>query len=648
MPLAPDPGSPLGRALAAGVLALAGCGDAASTAETEPDAAAASGYRSTELIFDRGGNRGGEASSPGTPFQAPFPWNSASGPGTVRARIILGGEQRWSWLTAAGDALEARARVPGGPDAGRSARLAFDLFVAREMQGAPEHPRVAFSVSLGEAILAEREVPVGEPERWWSEVMPFELPADWDGRAVRVRVEPRVDSGATGTFYLAVASAVIDRPLADPPTVVLVTSDTHRGDHLGAAAAGVPVLTPALDALAQRGVLFEDCFAPSHVTLPSHAALFTGTSPRDTAVINNATSLADDAPTLAEAFLEAGWLTAAAVSLDILTHDTSGLGQGFELLSAPTNTRRGGATLDVALRWLDAAAGRPLFLWVHLADAHAPYDPPGGAVGYPEGLDAFDGSRVPEGEVPLWLPAVRDMEYVRALYRGEVTYLDGELARLLDHPRARGGIVAVTADHGEVLGRHGIWWRHRDLYPDTLHVPLVMAWPGGPAGARVGEPVELLDLGRTLLDRAGLGRVAFPGRDLTQPGPEEAPPRFALATNWRSASIQSGEWHLILHLLAPHRVELYRRSRDPWCETDLALQEPERAGALRLELIAWLDRAGPGWAGATSDDPAALERLAELGYADQLEDAEASPPVAAGGSRAPPGDCPCEWCQRWP
>jgi arylsulfatase A-like enzyme len=175
-----------------------------------------------------------------------------------------------------------------------------------------------------------------------------------------------------------------------------------------------------------------------------------------------------------------------------------------------------------------------------------------------------------------------------------------------------------------------------------------MAWPGGPAGARVGEPVELLDLGRTLLDRAGLGRAAFPGRDLTQPGPEEAPPRFALATNWRSASIQSGEWHLILHLLAPHRVELYRRSRDPWCETDLALQELERAGALRLELIAWLDRAGPGWAGATSDDPAALERLAELGYADQLEDADASPPVATGGSRAPPGDCPCEWCQRWP
>jgi arylsulfatase A-like enzyme len=643
MPVGPIPASLLWRALAGGMVVLAACGGNDTRLATEAGA-----YRSTELAFDRDADRGRETSSPGTAFDPPFPWNAAGGPGTVKARIELGGEQRWSWLCSAGNPLEARARVPGGRAAGRSARLALDLFVAREMPGAPEHPRVALSVSLGEALLAEREVPVGEPERWWTELLSFELPADWDGHAVRVRVEPRCDSlapGSPGTFYLAVSSAVIDRPLQDPPTVVLVTSDTHRGDHLGAAAAGVPVATPALDALARRGVLFEDCFAPSHVTLPSHAALFTGTSPRDTAVINNATPLAGEAPTLAEAFRDAGWLTAAAVSLDILTHDRSGLGQGFELLSAPVNTRRGGATVDVGLHWLDAAAGRPLFLWLHVADAHAPYDPPGGASGYPEGRDAFDGPEA-DGEAPPWLPEVRDMEYVRALYRGEVTYLDGELGRLLDHPRARRGVVAVTADHGEVLGRHGIWWRHKDLYPDTLHVPLLLAWPGGPAGARVSEPVELVDLGRTLLDRAGLAGAPFPGRDLMQPAPA---PRFAVATNWRSVSVQSGEWHLILHLLEPHRVELYRRSRDPWCETDLTLEEPERARALREELIAWLEAAGPGWAGEASSDPATLERLAELGYADQLEDAEAATPApgAPGGSRAPPRDCPCEGCRRW-
>jgi arylsulfatase A-like enzyme len=428
--------------------------------------------------------------------------------------------------------------------------------------------------------------------------------------------------------------------------VLLVTSDTHRGDHLGAAAKGVSVPTPALDALAQRGVLFEDCFAPSHVTLPSHAALFTGTSPRDTAVIDNATPLALEAPTLAEAFQDAGWLTAGAVSLDILAHDNSGLGQGFERLSAPLDTRRGAETVSVALELLDGAAGRPLFLWVHVADAHAPYDPPAGPLGYPAGADAFSGTPTPGSEPPPWLPEVRDMEYVRALYRGEVAYLDGELARLLDHPRVRSGIVAVTADHGEVLGRHGIWWRHKDLYPDTLHVPLIMAWPGAPAGARVPQPVELLELGRTLLDRAGLTRAAFPGRDLTLPLPAQAPPRFAVATNWRSASIQSGEWHLILHLLKSHKVELYHRALDPWCETDLVLQEPARAKALRAELVAWLAEAAPGWAGERNDDPEALARLAELGYADQQEDAEAARALE-GGSRAPPPDCACEWCRRW-
>jgi choline-sulfatase len=119
--------------------------------------------------------------------------------------------------------------------------------------------------------------------------------------------------------------------------VVLVTSDTHRADHVGGphltgssaqGRQGGVVRTPALDALAARGVVYTDCFAPSHITLPSHAALFTGASPRDTGVLDNNTALGAAAPTLAEVFRAAGWLTAAAVSLDILVDGHSGFGQG--------------------------------------------------------------------------------------------------------------------------------------------------------------------------------------------------------------------------------------------------------------------------------------------------------------------------------
>ncbi len=76
------------------------------------------------------------------------------------------------------------------------------------------------------------------------------------------------------------------------------------------------------------------------------------------------------------------------------------------------------------------------------------------------------------------LPGLRDPEWVRAQYRGEVSYLDGELGRLLESPRFAQGIIAVTGDHGESLGEHAIWWDHKGLYPNCLRVPLILAWPG--------------------------------------------------------------------------------------------------------------------------------------------------------------------------
>ena len=208
----------------------------------------------------------------------------------------------------------------------------------------------------------------------------------------------------------------------------------------------------------------------------------------------------------------------------------------------------------------------------------------------------------------------------------------------------RAGVAAVTADHGEVLGRHDIWWRHKDLYPDTLHVPLILAWPGAPAGARVAAPVELLDLGRTLLDRVGLTDVRFPGRDLGELAEGAATasrPRFSIATGWRSAAVSVDGWHLILHLRDSHRVELFERATDRYCERDLADTEVERARALRALLVEWLGDAGEGWTGVQGADPAMLERLAELGYSDQLE------PGGPGGAGAPDPDCACDWCGRF-
>jgi len=208
--------------------------------------------------------------------------------------------------------------------------------------------------------------------------------------------------------------------------------------------------------------------------------------------------------------------------------------------------------------------------------------------------------------------------------------------------------VAFVADHGEAFGEQGLWFRHEGVIPAVLRVPLVLAGPGVPAGARRDEPVQHLDLGRTLLDLAGLEATPFPGRDLLAEPPPQPGPRFSLEAYGRSASVEHEGWLAVLHL-APrdlpwhveprerHQLELFHLPDDPRTARDLVDEHPERAAALRARLIAWLGRAGPGWAVAGATDRADAAALQALGYVAPADD------DAAG--RWEPDDC--AWCRRF-
>jgi arylsulfatase A-like enzyme len=185
-----------------------------------------------------------------------------------------------------------------------------------------------------------------------------------------------------------------------------------------------------------------------------------------------------------------------------------------------------------------------------------------------------------------------------------------------------------------------------------LHVPLVLVWPGAPAGARVAERVEQIDVGRTLLDLAGLAAAAFPGRDLREVlagrSQTEAAPHFALHDSGLAASITSGGYHLILQLAdSPptvvtygrkrHELELYDLRTDPACADERSDEEPERAAALRRALIEWLESAEDlGWSARAATDAELDARLTELGYAE-IE--------GPGTTLWVPDDC--EQCRRW-
>ncbi|MCB9681982.1 MAG: sulfatase-like hydrolase/transferase [Alphaproteobacteria bacterium] len=388
-------------------------------------------------------------------------------------------------------------------------------------------------------------------------------------------------------------------PAPDGPSVVLVTLDTTRADHLGAY--GGAAATPAFDGLADRGMLFERAYSSAPLTIPSHSTILTGRFPPSHGVRDNGNYvLPDSAVTLAERFGHAGYATAAFTAA-FPTSRRWGFAQGFDTFSDALvhdpvlqdwrDARPAGPVVDEAVAWLDDVDG-PVFLWVHLFDAHWPYAPP----------EPF-ASRY--GDRP---------------YDGEIAYADSQLGRLLDAVAAHGpAVVAVTADHGEGLGDGGEATHGFLLHDATIRVPLVLAGPGVPEGVRGDTPVSHVDLAPTLLALAGVDDTdGLQGRSLLDGGTAEV---FSEA--------QTGHLGMGLADLTARTTAQGRYLRGAWAGwypydaatggigmtpspgADLA-QEEDALAALEQRLgVTAADRVvpAPSDPGAAADATAALEAL---------------------------------------
>lgn len=422
----------------------------------------------------------------------------------------------------------------------------------------------------------------------------------------RVVLELRLAAPGPAQVFARLTPPALRVPREDPPTVLLLTSDSHRFDHVGAHPAAGARATPTLDALAAVGVSFEYGLGTSNQSAAAHLALFSGRlEPGSDA---QAESGGAQGPTLAQRFRERGWQTLAVLSAQGLGRSPEIL-RGFERALLPTpRLREAEETIASAREFLPEYEGLPLFLWVHLADARAPYEPP---VVYKRGLwpkergHPFDTARpaldLPERVLPRWLRGLRDLDYPRALYLGEILALDTGLAALVAEPRIAGGWIAFTASHGESLGEHGVYFDHVGLEPEVLRVPLILVGPGLEGGRSSAEPATQLDLGRTLLDLTGLRDAPFPGRSLLAATESEraAEPCFARTAGGEAAAVLRFPWLYVRYaqdLDAPSMYEP-RRAGEVWLH-DLSLptgsarrtiaEEPQVAGELGLLLDAWL------------------------------------------------------------
>lgn len=289
-----------------------------------------------------------------------------------------------------------------------------------------------------------------------------------------------LDIGGGKAIHTAVAG-----PARVPENVVLITIDTLRPDHLGCYGYRA-IQTPNLDALAARGTRFAAAVTAAPLTLPAHASILTGTYPPVHGVRDmGGFVLGATPPTLASLLSRAGFRSAAIVGSAALDH-YYGLNRGFEIYddrmpaaAEPSPVaipeRRAGEAIDKAQAWLAARPAGRFFLWVHLFDPHAPYDP----------------------------PEPYRSRYAGRLYDGEIAYTDAQLGRLLDGIRREGleeqTLIAALGDHGESLGEHGETTHGIFLYDAAVRIPFILAGPGVPPGKVVNAQVRSIDLVPTIL-----------------------------------------------------------------------------------------------------------------------------------------------------
>ncbi len=445
-----------------------------------------------------------------------------------------------------------------------------------------------------------------------------------------------------------------------PPDLLLVVLDTVRADSL-ALYGHHRATSPQMEILAERGVVFDDVSAPSSWTWPSHGSLFTGEPPwvhgarfsqgptSDHQLWDlGLASLRKDLPTLAGRLGDAGYTTvslAANPMLDPALGLTRGFGQAV----------RHESDLEVVAQALQAMqqSEGPLFLFINLMVAHhsarvvaapwshahaealrtsqvedglKPYllsDPPGvNLYGRPDGLPTSGFDRLRAGDLTLDDSSVG---LLRDLYDGEVGIADDMLTPLIrgwDQWR-QNGVIAVTSDHGEYFGEHGLWEHGRTLRGPALGVPLVLAGPGLPEGKRIPAPVELLDLAATLLV---LGGVETDEETLlsvingSEPGPVRAVAWPDQARAERLGGVYQEAWRLYREqdmavLWSASQQMLFDLEADPGMERDLAEQRPGELATLLARGQAAIPVDGAQTAPVPMDEDAS-EALRALGYVE--------------------------------
>ncbi len=309
---------------------------------------------------------------------------------------------------------------------------------------------------------------------------------------------------------------VIDRE--DRPNLLVISVDTLRRDSISPYDAERD--TPRMQALADRGVVFDNFWTTAPWTLPAYASLFTGEYPSthgagvdrskstDEKASQRRSGLASGIPSLVSHFADLGYHTQSIYANGHLGL-SSGLGRGFDgYIHYAATGRMAAETFD---GWVRGLADRPFFAFVQLIEPHWPYVVPNDFAGDVVMPDTEGNESLKAQPVAMLLEGVPegDRQDMADIYDVLVRYMDGLIGSHLDvlekHGLTENTLVVFHVDHGEELWDHGEWWHGHTHHRELTNVPLIFSWPGHiPEGTRVADTVRGVDVLHTALDLMGL------------------------------------------------------------------------------------------------------------------------------------------------
>jgi arylsulfatase A-like enzyme len=491
------------------------------------------------------------------------------------------------------------------------------------------------------------------------------------GRRVSLVFSLRSDQPGTVGFWGSPVVRSRVTPRDTPLGVIFVHADTLRPDHLDVY--GYDRKTgPNIRRMAEEGTRFKYAMAQAGWTKVSTPSFVTGLYPSTTGVFSFPDRLPASATTIAEAYQAAGYATASFSSNGFIGL-SSNMHQGYEEFHEPASLADSGPpytsktareNVERAAQWIERHRDTPFFVFLHLNDPHAPYEPrppyntmwadPAQRdehVRQREALkktikDAFQASRgmaTREEMLEAGIDPAAYIAYDLAWYDGSIRGLDTEMGRLLERLRGvgldRDVAIAFLSDHGEEFLDHGRMWHEHSAYGELVHVPLIIRWPAGVAAGRVvDDPVHLLDVMPTLLD---LGRLPQPkgiqGQSLAplvrasgDPSSWKRRPviieKQPLARGFPSASesyaIIDGNWKLIYNKVpVPGRpeYELFEFPKDRLDQKNVAGEHPDVVARLAKMLNGWhtmatAARLKPDAEMTKTMSAEELQRLRSLGY----------------------------------